>query len=427
MPAPTTRIDLDIAIIGGGIAGLWLANRLKTQGFATALFEHRALGSDQTMASQGMVHGGMKYTLGGAFNNASESLADMPHYWRTCLCGEGDVDLRNTRLLSDYFYLWSTNSVTAKLSSFLASKALHGRVEPVPDKYCPPLLRHADFGGSLYRLEDVVLDVHSLVTNLAQNIDGQHFLIDWDALRWENNEDTLSLTLNHQGQDYAIHAQRIIFCAGKGNASLLEQLGAEGPAMQIRPLQQVMVKHTHPYSFFGHCLGGSTTPRLTISSHKLSTTEQVWYLGGTLAEQGANMSPEALIEFAQAELTELLPWVSFEDAEWKTLYIERAENRQPNFTRPESAFVDKAAGFSNLMVGWPTKLTLAPNLANQVLERLGADQIRPNTNQHGLTQLHALLPPAPIAATPWEQAFPPAITAEAALALRFSGPREEDD
>ena len=60
------------------------------------------------------------------------------------------MDLRNTRLLSDHFYLWSGNSISAKLGSFLASTALNGRVDPVSDERRPPVLRHADFGGNLY-------------------------------------------------------------------------------------------------------------------------------------------------------------------------------------------------------------------------------------------------------------------------------------
>ena len=40
-------IDLDIAIIGGGVAGLWLANRLSRQGFKLAVFFNRIAGWDR--------------------------------------------------------------------------------------------------------------------------------------------------------------------------------------------------------------------------------------------------------------------------------------------------------------------------------------------------------------------------------------------
>ena len=54
-------IQTDIAIIGGGIAGLWLLNRLRDQGFCAILFESDAIGAGQTGVAQGIIHGGMKY------------------------------------------------------------------------------------------------------------------------------------------------------------------------------------------------------------------------------------------------------------------------------------------------------------------------------------------------------------------------------
>ena len=431
MRSPALKLQLDTVIIGGGIAGLWLANRLKSAGFSVGVLEHKALGSDQTIASQGMIHGGMKYTLSGALTGASEAIADMPQHWRACLCGEGDVDLRNTRILSDHFYLWSGDSLTAKLTSFFASKATRGRVDSVPDTHRPPLLRHQDFKGNLYKLVDIVLDVPSLVTNLAHNIEGLSFLIDWKQAELRKDASgTASLVITQDEHTIEINAQRFVFSAGQGNAGLLKQLGLSSPAMQLRPLQQVLVKHRHPYVFFGHCMGADTTPRLTISSHKLNTHEQVWYLGGSLAEKGATMDADQLIAAAKRELSELIPWIDLSYAEWATLPVIRAEPLQPNFIRPDNAFVAPAEGCNNVLVAWPTKLTLVPNLANQVLdilqkENLGAGALIDATA--ALVQLRQILPTPPVAQTPWELAFPPAMSAEEALKLKFREPDDEED
>lgn len=425
MSQPPLNIHLDLVIIGGGVAGLWLANRAQSAGFSVALFESKALGSDQTLASQGMIHGGMKYTLAGALTGASEAIADMPKHWRACLCGEGDVDLRHTRILSDHFFMWSGDDLGSKITSFLASKITRGRVEPVHEDRRPPLLRHQNFAGSLYRLEDIVVDTPSLVANLAHNVQGHCFQIDWSQAQLQKSADgKVSLRIDTPEQAIEIHAQRFVFCAGKGNAELLQQLGLDSPAMQLRPLQQVMVKHYHPFDFYGHCLGRETTPRLTISSHRQPDGAQVWYLGGSLAEKGAGMAPEELIELAKQELEELIPWVNLDGAEWATLPIARAEPLMPGFARPDNAFIAPADGTPNLLVGWPTKLTLAPNLANQALGLLADAGITPSPNN---IQLHDYLPYTTLAKTPWELAFPPAMSAEEALSLRFREPDEEDD
>lgn len=420
MTAAPLVVHLDLAIIGGGVAGLWLANRAKSAGFSVALFESKALGSDQTLASQGMIHGGMKYTLAGALTGASETIAEMPKHWRACLCGEGDVDLRHTRILSDHFFMWSGDDLGSKVAGFLASKITRGRVDAVHPDRRPPLLRHKDFTGTLYRLEDLVIDTPSLVANLAHNVEGCCLHLDWSQAQLHKDSDgTVWLALNTPTQTLEIRAQRFIFTAGKGNQDLLQTLELTQPAMQLRPLQQVLLKHHHPFDFYGHCLGRETAPRLTISSHRLPDGQHIWYLGGNLAEQGAQMEAGQLIELAQQELLALIPWINLNGAEWTTLPIERAEPRQPGLMRPDNAFVAKAS--TNLIVGWPTKLTLAPNLANQVLESLAADVITPRYPQPSLV---AHLPLAELAKTPWELAFPPKLSAEASLALRFQEPNE---
>lgn len=57
-------LKLDALIIGGGVAGLWLLNRLRNEGYQALLLEQEALGTGQSIASQGMIHGGIKYALG---------------------------------------------------------------------------------------------------------------------------------------------------------------------------------------------------------------------------------------------------------------------------------------------------------------------------------------------------------------------------
>lgn len=401
VPSASDTVELDVAVIGGGIAGLWLLNRLSNEGYRCALLEKTALGSDQTLASQGMIHGGMKYTLAGSLSKASESIADMPAYWSRCLAGESDVDLRNAKLLSEHFYFWSSDGLTSRLSTFFASKAVQGRMEKVARSDYPSLLDHPNFNGQVYRLKDIVLDVPGVLNTLLQNCSGQVFSLEGSDYHWQRSGDSAELLIKNQHGELRVRARQFVFTAGKGNGDLLAALGLEKPRMQLRPLHQVWVKHNLEHAFFGHCLGADTTPRLSISTHPTADGARVWSLGGTLAEMGVHQSKEEVIAAAQREVEQLLPWIDLSGAQWMARRIDRAEARQRNFLRPDKAFAKPADGIANVIVGWPTKLTLAPNLANEVLQILRHRKVRPNGEQSNL--LKTVLPPARIGLTPWDE------------------------
>ena len=101
----STLITTDVAIIGGGIAGLWLNARLRKLGYSTLLLEQQQLGGGQSLCSQGIIHGGTKYALQGALTGSSEAIADMPGRWQAALDGNGERDLSSVQLLSAAHYL----------------------------------------------------------------------------------------------------------------------------------------------------------------------------------------------------------------------------------------------------------------------------------------------------------------------------------
>ncbi|MEH6635827.1 MAG: FAD-dependent oxidoreductase [Halioglobus sp.] len=397
----THTLHTDIAIIGGGIAGLWTLNQLRNSGYSAILFEHRALGSDQTISSQGMIHGGIKYALAGAWGGDSETISAMPAIWRSCLGGNGKVDLSSCKVLSEDFYLWSNASVQSRLSSFFASKMLRGRIEKLKTARYPGPLQDPAFQGQVYRLVDLVVDVPSLIRTLVDQHREAIFNIDWDSASLQRSAESGSTTvaLPH----CTVIPERLILTAGTGNEALISQLGGNSPAMQRRPLQQVLVKHQYRDHFYAHCMGGHASPRLTISSHRTSQDEPVWYLGGDLATQGVDDDPGQLIDKAQRELAALVPWLDLGNTDWRTLKIDRAEPRQSALLRPDRAFVGRVERADNVLAAWPTKLTLSPDLADEIQRQLEADGIVPR-HQPDLSLLQALGKP-PIAEPIWDRLF----------------------
>lgn len=392
-------LQTDIAIIGGGIAGLWTLAQLRNAGYSAILFEQEALGSHQTMGSQGMIHGGIKYALGGALSGGSEAISNMPEVWRSCLRGEGKVDLRASKVLSKDFYLWSSSGLQARLSSFFASKMLRGRVDKLAAAEYPVPFRNPKFRGQVYRLIDLVLDMPSLVQTLADQHREAIFSIDWEQARLEQQAGRASIVL----PDLRICSERLILTAGTGNEALLAQLGSAVPAMQRRPLQQVLVKHQYTEHLYAHCMGGNASPRLTISSHRTKAGEPVWYLGGDLATEGPEDPPEVLISKARRELNELLPWIDFGETQWGTIKLDRAEPMQAGLLRPDQSFVGKSESLENVLTAWPTKLTLSPHLADEIELSLTRDNILPS-HRPDLTALATLGKPG-IAPTCWDTLF----------------------
>lgn len=389
-------IEQDIVILGGGIAGLWLLNRLRNAGYSAVLLENAALGNGQTIASQGMIHGGMKYALGGALTSASEAIADMPAHWQMCLQGRGDVDLRGTRLLSDSYYMWPRNSVRSRLTAFLGSKMVSTKATAVEAADTPEFFR-GHLNGPLYRLHDIVLDVPSLLDTLGQRCHDFIYHTGSHTLRFEQDASGMILGL-HVGNGLELRAQRFICTAGEGNETLLQSLKPPGVAMQKRPLQMVVVKHQFRNPVYVHCVADqfTATPELTITTHPCHDGSYAWYLGGELAEQGAKLDKPTQLANAKAKLTELFPWCDFSGAQFLGFYINRAEARQPDGKRPDR---DSVLTHSNMLFCWPTKLTLAPVLANSVFSTLQAQGVMPQVRT--ARTLPGLAYPG-IAQPPWE-------------------------
>ena len=104
------NVQVDVAIFGGGVAGLWTLARLRKAGYNAVLFENGSLGAGQTRYAQGIIHGGTKYALTGKLTGSSEAIAEMPSFWRDCLMGKGELDLTTVKLMSEHQYMWSTAS-----------------------------------------------------------------------------------------------------------------------------------------------------------------------------------------------------------------------------------------------------------------------------------------------------------------------------
>jgi hypothetical protein len=398
----TSSYSTDIVIFGGGIAGLWLLNRLRDQGYQAILLETGKLGSGQTLASQGIIHGGLKYALNGALSGAANIISDMPARWRSALAGEAEIDLRGCRVLSEHYYMWSDSGLRSKLKTFLGSKSLSGRVTAVEKKDYPDFFKAATVEGTLYRLPDFVVDTNSLLEVLAQKQRDWIFRVSPGSYTFERNESGLVNAISFSDRDtkFTLAAQKFIFSAGKGNQQLIDDAGLAKPKSQLRPLNMVYVKGKNLPPVFVHCIGDSfsLTPKLTVTSHSDARGETVWYLGGEIAESGVGKEPDTQIHSAQTLLTTLFPWINFEATEFHCFVIDRAEANVNKNYRPEDAYFIEE---DNVVVAWPTKLTLTPNLADNIIGHFVASGVVPSGAARE-QDLSGVLVTAEIATSRWD-------------------------
>ncbi|RKZ79444.1 MAG: FAD-dependent oxidoreductase [Gammaproteobacteria bacterium] len=392
-------ITTDVVIIGAGIAGLWLHNRLNQMGFHALLLENKTIGNAQTLSSQGIIHGGTKYALNGILSKATQAIGSMPARWQACLDGKGDVDLTHVKVLADHQLMWSKQQLSSKMVSFFASKALSSRMQTVAKADRPELFRYPEFKGALYQLDEPVLDIASVLKNLAQPWHGRiiHTPESTEIMWQQNNEGVQAIQLN----GIEIKAQQFVLTAGEGNGELLETLKFTKPTMQLRPLQMVLCKAKNTPqalpAIYAHSLGSGSKPIATITSHFGEDGNTIWYIGGNIAEQGVGKNFHKITTDAKDLLNDILPWFDFPELEWATHAVNRAEPKQSALSRPDTAFVESK---NNVHIAWPTKLALAPDLADQIIKQLQKQNLQKNTHRMTVN-----LPPATISKPLWDKAF----------------------
>lgn len=357
----------DIILFGGGIAGLWALNHLEQLGYSCILLESESLGNKQTINSQGIIHSGFKYALDGNISNASKAVSNQSSVWRDCLKGVGYIDLRSTRILSDHYYLWSNRSLFSKFKNLIGSKFLQSNSRKLTQgKSLPQIFQHPNFKGEIIEIDEIVIDVSSLIQSLAKPKMKKIIKFDTDRIKFEFLQDDTLKAVHIQNpsfnNSYMLNANYFVFTAGEGN-EFYKSYFPHMPSMQKRPLHMLLFEIDRTMEIFGHCIGMNINPLFTITTHRNTQGKLFWYIGGKVAEDGVNLTSQQLKEEALALLKRHLNWVDLKPVNWYSFIINRAEGKQPGIKRPDSTTIYQ---HKNIITAWPTKLTLAPKLAEEI-------------------------------------------------------------
>ena len=387
----TEPLIIDALIVGGGCAGLFALNALRDAGMSALLVENNSLGFGQTTSSQGILHAGVKYSLGGLAGDDAKEASEAAHEWVDMLDGKM-VDLKNVRVLTRECFLWRTSGLRGAAGMLGAKLALRTRPEPLDINQRPAWL--SGVSGEVLTLGETVIDPRSLLGELAKP--HAHLLLKGSVSSVRENAHDVEIEIE-SSRRVLVRARHLIVTAGLGNQDILGLAQVVDSPMQQRPLRQAMIRGALPM-VFGHCIDGAKT-RITVTSDCIdgAETDVVWHVGGQIAEDGPAMSESAFAAYAMDEIKKCIPALSFKGCEFASYKVIRAEPRTGDGRRPPKAFTHTSGRITTI---WPVKLVLAPLAATAMMNQL--QQIPRATHEH--IQWPADLPRPELAERPWETA-----------------------
>lgn len=376
-----SKIQTDILIVGAGIAGLWLFHFLKKKNYDVLLLTDQGIGAGQTIASQGILHSGLKYTLAGKVNALAKSISQMPERWREAL----DSDLKDAKISSPSQHLMIPPGIAGDLIKIATEKTFGDSVQAGQSPY-------PGFEGSVLDMGEMVLDIPSVIQALAEPYRGCIRVSKNIIL---HNAKPLDESPVVSADGIEIAARRVVYTAAAHNMVAARKNGHDdGLETQHRPLINVFVKNA-PFPLYAHFVGTSDKPVATVTTHETKDGDLVWYLGGQVAERPLDDDPRNAYDFALKAFETYLPGLDASGFEWAALPIDRVEGKSGSKGfMPDTPTIHQV---ENHLYCWPTKLTFAPMLADMVMERI---DFEPSGAQSDFSELEQ----ADYAKAPWDEA-----------------------
>lgn len=341
------KVKANIVIVGGGIAGLWMLNRLNKK-YSVVLIENEALGSGQTLYSQGLIL------------PRSQEVGDVTgrriqKVWRDCLNGFGDVDLRTSKIISDAQTLVASKGVLARMSNFMKSfKYKH--LEDV-EVYQEPTIP-VEKEGQFYQLKADVLDMRSVLESLAKHHMRDIYKADIEEYLHEGTK-LKALKLKQGGHHVVVESDVFIFTAGKGNLRALQELGIKRPQKMTKEQTSLMVKSV-PFALNG-AYTLSNGENMYVSSHASSEGGYVWYISGPWLNKLAETDLDRIRKMKQI-VKDTFSDISFEECLWSAVHYAVPQQEDWATTKRHKVYYS-----GNSVVAWPANLTTVPLLADEIV------------------------------------------------------------
>lgn len=378
----------DIVIFGAGIAGLWTFHSLKKMGYDVLLLEKDSIGCGQTIASQGIIHSGLKFSLAGKVNKLARAMSTMPERWYAALHGEGEVDLSSAKIATKSQQLLIPTGFMGGITRLVTERAFANTVRSVPKDEWSDDIKGSGFKGSVIFMNEPVLNIPTVLRALAEPYR--------DCIRKITDEQANAPFKFLK--DHNISAKKVIFTSAGSNHEIAKNNDHnKGLETQKRPLVQGMMQNA-PFPLFAHLIGKTDKPIATITTHEMSDGTLVWYIGGLVAERAIDAPVQDVISAALKAFKTYMPYVDVSNVKWATLPVNRVEGKSKTDSwMPDTPTIHHT---EEALYCWPTKLAFAPMFGDMVQDRLKTDNITPSHK----TSVYDFLPLAEYTQTPWDKA-----------------------
>ena len=321
-----------------------------------------------------------KIIIGKLLPDIAGNLLQTAELWDSALSGKGEIDLSETEIYTEKQLIWQSQAFlssffTSSLLDLSAKEIFQSQVQKLSPLEYPFWLEQKK---KAFWLKEKVINNHSLFQNFYKQQKKNYYQI--GAIK---NIHICDNFISLETGDVLLKAQKIILAAGQGNVALAKKFRIK-QKIQLRPLKMLAVKlslenisNERSPKIYGHCIGKSTKPLFSISTHKRKDGGLVYYLGGKIAEDGVGEEDSKLITEVKEQLKKNTKF-KWEGAEWKSIKIDRAEPEQKKGRLPDEAFIKC---FDKTILCFPVKLALAPQMALDVRNLLKKEKIIPMIKQ----------------------------------------------
>lgn len=208
--------SFDIAIIGGGISGVGIAQYAAAAGYSTLLIEKGEIGGQTSANSSKLIHGGLRYLETGQINLVRKSLLERRHL----------LNLAPTLVKAVPFYIpvydnsqRSPWTIRAGLSMY----ALLSEFDSLGQFVSVPAVHWHRFKGlklkglkAVFQYWDAQTDDKLLTQAVARSAQalGAEVYAEAEFLELEHRRETCELSFSHRGEIHKAEASLVINAAG---------------------------------------------------------------------------------------------------------------------------------------------------------------------------------------------------------------------